>query len=216
MFPYEFPISHAIPCTLKLLLPTIPRYPSSSNVLRARELTNGESSWRSSSWRRWPPKLPQYLEWLGTVWVVPPPRMPVANEGLGWDPLLTWEWLVQLSYIIVSNYFDSWSVPRLKSSLCKDGYPDIFLVWPPPCNSDHQDYMFRISASNLNLHFPLLKGGGNIQDTLMIWLCSPRPQILVWCSMMFPSPLGDEQLALIYGQIYSGTIIIIIKAIIIK
>ena len=21
-------------------------------------------------------------------WVVPPPRMPVANEGLGWDPLL--------------------------------------------------------------------------------------------------------------------------------
>ena len=22
------------------------------------------------------------------LWVVPPPRMPVANEGLGWDPLL--------------------------------------------------------------------------------------------------------------------------------
>ncbi len=22
------------------------------------------------------------------IWVVPPPRMPVANEGLGWDPLL--------------------------------------------------------------------------------------------------------------------------------
>ena len=23
-----------------------------------------------------------------TPWVVPPPRIPVANEGLGWDPLL--------------------------------------------------------------------------------------------------------------------------------
>ena len=21
-------------------------------------------------------------------WVVPPPRMPVANEGLGWDPVI--------------------------------------------------------------------------------------------------------------------------------
>ena len=25
---------------------------------------------------------------LPGVWVVPPPRMPVANEGLGWDPLV--------------------------------------------------------------------------------------------------------------------------------
>ena len=23
-----------------------------------------------------------------TAWVVPPPRIRVANEGLGWDPLL--------------------------------------------------------------------------------------------------------------------------------
>ena len=26
---------------------------------------------------------------LGILWVVPPPRIPVANEGLGWDPLYT-------------------------------------------------------------------------------------------------------------------------------
>ena len=25
---------------------------------------------------------------MAISWVVPPPRMPVANEGLGWDPLV--------------------------------------------------------------------------------------------------------------------------------
>ena len=40
----------------------------------------------------------------------------------------------------------------------------ISLVWPPPCNSDHQDYyMFRIGDSNLNLQFP-----GHIQAISML------------------------------------------------
>ena len=31
--------------------------------------------------------LPTFLvDFYGKCWVVPPPRIPVANEGLGWDP----------------------------------------------------------------------------------------------------------------------------------
>ena len=46
----------------------------------------------------------------------------------------------------------------------KEAFGHIYLVWPPPCNSDRQDYyMFRIEDSELNLHFPLLQGGGHIQ-----------------------------------------------------
>ena len=31
---------------------------------------------------------PMFVDYRSIGWVVPPPRMPVANEGLGWDPLL--------------------------------------------------------------------------------------------------------------------------------
>ena len=37
----------------------------------------------------------------------------------------------------------------------------IYWVVPPPSNSDHQDYyIFRLGDPNLNLHLPLLLGGG--------------------------------------------------------
>ena len=40
----------------------------------------------------------------------------------------------------------------------------IFGMAPSLDASDHQDhYMFRIGDSELNLHFPLLQGGGHIQ-----------------------------------------------------
>ena len=36
------------------------------------------------------------------------------------------------------------------------------LVWPPPCNSDHQDYETSLgSGIPGRLHFPLLQGGGH-------------------------------------------------------
>ncbi len=41
----------------------------------------------------------------------------------------------------------------------------IHLVWPPPCNNDHQDYeTCLVGDSKRNLHFPLeSQGGGHIQ-----------------------------------------------------
>ena len=40
-----------------------------------------------------------------------------------------------------------------------------FGMAPSLDSSDHQDYyMFRIGDSELNLHFPVLQGGGHIQD----------------------------------------------------
>ena len=40
------------------------------------------------------------------------------------------------------------------------------LLWPPPCNSDHQDDITcLVGDSNLNLHFPLLQGGGHIHGS---------------------------------------------------
>ena len=35
-----------------------------------------------------PSDLHVWLQVNQIPWVVPPPRMPVANGGLGWDPLL--------------------------------------------------------------------------------------------------------------------------------
>ena len=38
-------------------------------------------------------------------------------------------------------------------------------VWPPPSNSDHQDYETYLgSGIPINLHFPLLLGGGRTTD----------------------------------------------------
>ena len=37
------------------------------------------------------------------------------------------------------------------------------LVWPPPCNTDHQDDITCLgSGIPINLHFPLLQGGGHV------------------------------------------------------
>ena len=54
-------------------------------------------------------QLAGYGPWQGIYWIYPPPRMPVANEGLGWDSLLKmfhnpggdWNpgWGVDLRYI---------------------------------------------------------------------------------------------------------------------
>ncbi len=35
-----------------------------------------------------PKMFPEESSIIYVNWVVPPPRMPVANEGLGWNPLL--------------------------------------------------------------------------------------------------------------------------------
>ena len=57
---------------------------------------------------------------VGIFWIYPPPRMPVANEGLGWDSLLKmvhspggdWNpwWGVDLKYIY--QFMDRWILQK--------------------------------------------------------------------------------------------------------
>ena len=62
-------------------------------------------------------------------------------------------------------------------------------VAPSQDASDHQDYyMFRIGDSELNLHFPLLQGGGHIQYIYIYMDVSqnngtPKSSILIGFSM---------------------------------
>ena len=47
-------------------------------------------------------------------------------------------------------------------------------VAPSQDSSDHQNcYIFRIGDPNLNLHLPLLLGGGHIQNIPYLW--TPKP-----------------------------------------
>ena len=44
------------------------------------------------------------------------------------------------------------------------------IIWvvPPPSNSDHKDYYMFSRGIPINLHFPLLQGGGHIQGIIML------------------------------------------------
>ncbi len=87
-----------------------------------------------------------------------------------------WFWVSMLSFSGVNglNIQDfpcscpllGWSQKWRKKYICsstlgffgdvKSEDMDIAWVWPPPSNSDHQEYyIFRIGDSNLNLHLPL-------------------------------------------------------------
>ena len=62
------------------------------------------------------------------------------------------------------------------------------LVWPPPCNSDHQDDITCLgSGIPINLHFPMLQGGGHIQP-IITFIChchcgNPKSFMEMLCSI---------------------------------
>ena len=60
------------------------------------------------------------------------------------------------------------------------GNESISWMWPPPSNSDHQDYyIFRIGDPNLNLNLPLLLGGGHTQSMEYMKNKTSHPTILL-------------------------------------
>ena len=73
------------------------------------------------------------------------------------------------------------------------------LVWPPPCNSDHQDYYLG-SRIPINLHFPPVTGRGPYpSDTLLGTNISPPKvhlkMILLfqWWDMLVPWSVPSQK-----------------------
>lgn len=84
-----------------------------------------------------------------------------------------------------------WVAPALSTTQVGVPFVGIFWVWPP--NSDHQNY-------HINLHLPLLLGGGQDQDIFTYFCCSNGMyskndcKICVFGNAKIPSQLGFKLL----------------------